>query len=218
MSAATLLGKYSRYTAWTCFVADVAVLFSTTVAPSTVVSAEGGRPPTPGEVATLTTRANAGDASAQFQLGVLGLGNWLGDKGRLNAIPRLKAAASAKHNGAAYVLGMLYIRGILIDRDPVKGVRFLQATANRGDLRSKNRLALLMLRGDGIKKDPAAAVALLSVAASAGFPEAQTNLGLIYLRGAYAPRDEIRGAARDAQRSTLRANRSKRQTFVLPRK
>lgn len=141
------------------------------------------RPATQSRIVALARAANAGDAEAQYSLGVLGLVGKLGSTGRKKAHALLAAAAMQNHAGACFVLGMLHQHGVLVPRSLTKAAHLFQKAARSGHARSQNALAHLMLAGHGIARNTTRALALFEAAAARGLPEAKANLGVLYLHG-----------------------------------
>lgn len=141
------------------------------------------RPVMKSRIVALARAANAGDAEAQYSLGVLGLVGKLGRTGRKKAHVLLAAAAMQNHAGGCFVLGMLHQHGALIPRNLAKAAHLFQKAARSGHARSQNALAHLMLAGNGVACNTAGAIELFEAAAARGLSEAKASLGVLYLHG-----------------------------------
>src|SRR5205823_4867189 len=137
----------------------------------------------------LKSRAEDGDAKAQFSLAVHYLRSNPAAPDYGSAIKWLRASASQGNTQAQFFLGYLYQAGEGIDRDFAKAAENYQAAAEHGYAPAANNLAYLYDRGQGVPKDLRKAVELYLVAAQTGNYVAQFNLGTMYYRGDGVPRD-----------------------------
>jgi len=135
------------------------------------------------DLAALTQAAQAGEASAQFEMaerlrrgdGVL--------QNYSRAVEWYRAAADQGESRAKNALGALMISGLGGQADPEAGFALLQEAAQTGELRHIFDLATAYEQGLGTAVDMAQAVALLQKAAAGGYVEAQVSLGVIYHLG-----------------------------------
>jgi TPR repeat protein len=140
--------------------------------------------------------ANDGDASAQFNIGVMyahGLGvdrdmeiamNWWGN------------AARQLHVRAAHNLALAMLAGEpIVDGQPAVAdytaiLRYLKIGADAGYANSEYTLGKLYAEGVGIEKDERRAAELYLSASIKGFARAQYNLGKVYRDGVGMSKDE----------------------------
>lgn len=140
--------------------------------------------------------ANDGDASAQFNLGVMyanGLGvdrdmeiamSWWG-----NAARQLHVRAA--HNLALAILaGEPVVNGEKAEPDYTAILRYLKIGADAGYANSEYTLGKLYAGGVGIEKDERRAAELYLSASIKGFAKAQYNLGKVYRDGAGMAKDD----------------------------
>ena len=136
--------------------------------------------------------AEAGQAEAQFDLGVLyaqGLGV-LRDLGAAESWYRKSAAQGNAE--AEFALGQMYAHGWGIPRDTADAVRWLEL-ANSVDTDGPPT-EWLSVEGYGVQKDPQQAAYWYQQAAEKGHPEAQYNLAVLYASGKGVKRDEAQAA------------------------
>jgi TPR repeat protein len=136
--------------------------------------------------------ADAGQAEAQFDLGVLyaqGLGV-LRDLGTAESWYRKSAAQGNAE--AEFALGQMYARGWGIPRDTADAVRWLEL-ANSVDTDGPPT-DWLSVEGYGVQKDPQQAAYWYQQAADKGHAEAQYELAVLYSSGKGVKRDEAQAA------------------------
>ncbi|MDP1558209.1 MAG: tetratricopeptide repeat protein [Nitrosomonas sp.] len=111
----------------------------------------------------LLKKANAGNAKAQNELGVM---YYTGE------------AVSKTDSGH------------VLDNDPGLAVGWFYRSAEQGYADAQFNLGLMYANGEGIEQDMAQAVELFKRAAEQGNIDAQNNLGAMYFTGEGVPRDE----------------------------
>ncbi|MFT3808950.1 MAG: tetratricopeptide repeat protein [Micropepsaceae bacterium] len=134
--------------------------------------------------------ANAGDAAAQFNMGVM-YANGLGvDRDMGVAMDWWEAAARQLHVRAAHNLALAMLAGEPHDGDrdgeppdTTAILRYLKIGADAGYPNSEYTLGKLYAEGVGVEKDPRRAAELFLSASIKGFAKAQYNLGKIYRDG-----------------------------------
>ncbi len=134
--------------------------------------------------------ANAGDAAAQFNMGVM-YANGLGvDRDMGVAMDWWSAAARQLHVRAAHNLALAMLAGEPHDGsndgeppDTTAVLRYLKIGADAGYPNSEYTLGKLYAEGVGVEKDPRRAAELFLSASIKGFAKAQYNLGKIYRDG-----------------------------------
>lgn len=104
-------------------------------------------------VAALESRAEAGDAVAQYDLAVEHLRSNPAAPDYNSAIKWLSASAAQGNVDAEFLLGYLYEHGEGTERNYAKAAGNYQAAAGKGHAAAANNLASLYHRGMGVQKD-----------------------------------------------------------------
>lgn len=140
--------------------------------------------------------ASAGDASAQFNIGVM-YANGLGvDRDMRSAMEWWSRAAKQLHVRAAHNMALAMLSGEpRVGGEPAQPdypgiLRYLKIGADAGYPNSEYTLAKLYEEGVGVEKDPRRAAELFLSASIKGFAKAQYNLGKVYRDGAGMPKSE----------------------------
>jgi TPR repeat protein len=141
------------------------------------------------ELAALTKKAEAADASAQYNLGAVYFHGEGVPKDAAKAVEWWQKAAAQGHASAQYNLGAVYSSGEGVPKDAAKAVEWLQKAAVQGDVDAQSSLGAKYSRGDGVPRDAAKAVEWWQKAAVQGDVRAQSTLGLMYNLGRGVPRD-----------------------------
>jgi uncharacterized protein len=132
--------------------------------------------------------AKAGQAEAQFDLGVL-YAQGLGVLRDLNqAATWYRKAADQGNAEAEFALGQMYARGWGVPRDQADAIRWFEM-ANSVDSDGPPT-DWLSVEGYGVPQDPEQAAYWYRQAADNGHPEAQYNLARLYSSGRGVKRDE----------------------------
>jgi TPR repeat protein len=148
----------------------------------------------PSEVAQLTRRAKAGDAKAEYALGL--------DYARGRGVPAddaqalkwfLKAAQQHNPEGE-YALSELYLTGRGVPQDDAKATEWLKRAAQHGEPRAQYNLATFYLTGRGVAKDDALAFSWMQKAAQQRFDDGEFGLGSMYQHGTGVQRDDVKAA------------------------
>lgn len=140
----------------------------------------------------LQEAAEAGDAEAAYQLGLLY------DAGRgvpadpARALDWLGKAAEAGHAEAARVIGIYYEEGKGVARDHAQAVAWYGRAARAGNAKAQRNLGTAYAHGRGVLRDFAQAARWFKAAADQGNADAQRNLAYLYFFGRGVPRDETR--------------------------
>lgn len=141
------------------------------------------------EIGQLFADAEAGVASAQFDLA----NAYEYGKGVAaditESIRWLKIAANNRHPGALYRLGVAFQRGISVEQDSCVAVECFSKGAALGDIQCQCALADAYRDGRGIAKDEAVAVSWYTKASEQGSANAQYRLGKMYRYGTGVQRD-----------------------------
>lgn len=133
--------------------------------------------------AELETKAAAGDASAQFELGALYHDGTGAEKDFTKAFEWFDKAAAQGEVRAQFNLGVMYYMGEGRKQDYAKAKEWFQRAADKGNARAQFNLGVMYYQGEGEAKDFAKALSLFTKAAEQNFNEAQFNLGVMYAKG-----------------------------------
>lgn len=138
-----------------------------------------------------TTLAQAGNAEAQFKLGVM-LGAGIGTKEDINAAVAWYAKAAAQnHAEAAYVMSIAHDKGQGVKKDPAAAMQWLKRSAELGSARGQNALGDCYFDGLNVAQNRSTAVYLYRKAADQGYADGQRNMGYVYAQGQGAePNDQ----------------------------
>ena len=113
------------------------------------------------DVARLRERAESGEPTSQYELGVRLLHGSGVTLDYAEAEKWLRLAAGHDVPGAQFCLGYMYDVGKGLPHDPAEAARLYEAAAARGDSDAQHNLALLTWNGTGVKKDRTAALTLM---------------------------------------------------------
>lgn len=105
-------------------------------------------------------KAEAGDAGAQYELGVMYY-----KEDYATAVEWWKKAAAQKNVLAQGALGTMYANGLGVPKDTAKAVELIQKAATQGDADSQYNLAQMYFKGEGVSKDMVRAYAWQNLAA-----------------------------------------------------
>lgn len=187
-----------------CAVAAALVLFSLVLAPMTAIAAErpqlaqsylDGRSLQQAPdfvIQRYRDRAEAGDARAQFYLGLMaeqGLIGGASDDAAARAW--FERAATAGYPPAQYKLGVLREGGRGGPVDPEGAATSYRAAADAGMAEAQYNYALMLSQGRGLPQDMRGAIRWFERAALAGVVEAQMALAEIHSSGIGTPADAI---------------------------
>ncbi len=147
----------------------------------------------PNEIHNLKARANAGDVSAQYQLGeAYRLGSGI-EKDIPQAFKWYGRAAEKGHVKAQYNLGVIYENGEGIKKNMVRAIEWYRLAANLGRLPDAQfRMGMQYFHGRGVRQDYIEAFNWYEKAAKQGHHVAQHVLGAMYQEGWAAEKDLIK--------------------------
>jgi TPR repeat protein len=155
---------------------------------------------TPEQVlADLTKKAEAGDAEAQFALGMMHRDGFNYDKdGKFlndEATEWLQKAANQGHAKAQFNLAVAYSFGRGVPKNTAKAMEWYQKAAAQGHAEAQYHLATTYYEGNnGVTKDLAKAAGLFQSAAAQENVNAQGMLGVMYSKGEGVPKDLAKAA------------------------
>ena len=125
--------------------------------------------------ASVVDAAQAGDANAQWQLGVLiDEGKYPGTLDQ--AINLFRKSAAQKNTDAIASLAVMYANGRGVPQDYAAAMRYYQLAARLGNAHALEGLGVLYANGQGVPADEKEAVAYWLVAAAAGDSSAMSLL------------------------------------------
>ncbi|WP_237481903.1 tetratricopeptide repeat protein [Lichenibacterium dinghuense] len=131
----------------------------------------------------LRTAAAAGDAGAQYEVGLrYSEGRGVARDPQQAAAWFSKAAASGSAP-AEYRLGSAYEKGAGVERDPALAMSWYGKAAEAGNIRAMHNLAVMSAEGAGGKPDYAKAAQWFGKASTYGVRDSQFNLAILYARG-----------------------------------
>ena len=141
------------------------------------------------EIEALKSKAEQGDAIAQFDLGVAlfndlgGLQSRASDRRKLEAVLWLGRAAQQGHAAAQHGFGFRYQHGWGVPKDYTEAIKWYKKSAEQGYAAAQYSLATSYLGGLGVPEDEAEAAKWLGRAGEQGVAGAQYYLGLSYRDG-----------------------------------
>ena len=132
----------------------------------------------------LLAAAEAGDADALCEVGIVLMSNAVRKKEQKRAFDFLKRAAQQHHPRALWALGSCHQLGIGTPKDLAEAVRSYAEAAALGEHESQHRLGLILASGEGgIAVDMPRAVRCWTQAAQANNAKAMLALGELYAHG-----------------------------------
>ncbi len=150
-----------------------------------------GPPATGQALEVLRSRAEQGDAEAQYNLGVMyqtgsGAPQDYGEAVRLYRLAADQGYAPAQSN-----LGVAYQNGSGVPQDDAEAVRLYRLAADQGYALAQNNLGFMYANGAGVPVDATEAMRWFTLAAEQGDAGAQSNLGFMYANGAAGQPDFV---------------------------
>jgi uncharacterized protein len=149
--------------------------------------------PQPTDMDAVRSKAEAGNASAQYELGrsmLSGRHEGSTDSEFASAIPWLRRSAEQGYAPAEYLYGGIFRDGRW--KDPKQLVYWWTKAAKQGDVNAQLWLGAFYEQGQyGIERDYFKAFKWLAMAAKQGQPDAQVALGQMYENGEGVPQDYV---------------------------
>jgi TPR repeat protein len=127
-------------------------------------------PYSPAAIAALQRQAHAGDANAQFRLGISyehGIGV---SQDLAQAFSWYQKSAAQGSAPGEFYLGMMYLNGIGVPKDYPSAILLFKQAAAQGDADAENNLGAMYQYGLGVPQDNAQALAWYKEAAEQGNP------------------------------------------------
>ena len=143
-------------------------------------------------------KAEAGDATAQFNLGHMYAYGTAVPKDSLEAVKWYRKAAEQGNVGGMLFLGLMYSYGESLPKDYAEAVKWYRLAANQGDSTAQHNLGNNYRRGDGVPKDLVQAHVWLNIAAANGGGEwSKTQLEDVEKEMTYEQKAEAMKLARE---------------------
>ena len=139
--------------------------------------------------------ANRGDATAQFNLGVLYHDGEGVPQNYTQAAVWFRKAAEKGNADAQYSLGVLYDLGHGVPNDYAQADILFRKAADQGHARAQYNLAYAYRHGQGVEQDSVEAAVWYRKAADQGHAGAQYSLGVLYRDGTGVPQDYAQAVA-----------------------
>jgi TPR repeat protein len=137
----------------------------------------------------IRTRAEQGDANAQYRLGYSYRWGAGVAQDYAEAFRWFRKAAEQGNAYAQFYVGFLYHQGWGVVRDDAESARWYRKAADQGYAYAQANLGLMYSDGQGVPRDEAEAARWYRKAAEQGDAYAQNLLGLVYVGGQGVPRD-----------------------------
>jgi TPR repeat protein len=146
---------------------------------------------TAAEPLTLEQRAVAGDAVAQYNLGVMYYEGQGMEQDFKDAAKWFRKASEQGNPGAQINLGLMYLRGKGIMEDDKEAAKWFRKAAEQGIADAQLYLGLMYGSGEGVPEDLKEAAEWFRKAAEQGNADAQFNLGFMYGKGDGVLQDDV---------------------------
>ena len=124
-------------------------------------------------------KAEAGEADAQFRLGVMYAYGRGTAREETEAVNWLRKAAAQKHVTAQLRLGLMLARGAGVHKDEAEAAEWLRQAAGHNDPVAQFNLGLMHAHGLGVSKDRSEALRWYKKAAAQGHAGARVNLDVL---------------------------------------
>jgi uncharacterized protein len=147
-----------------------------------------------GAVQAWTLAANAGNATAMYNLGVMSFTGRGTVKDQAAAVRWFAKAGAAGHTGGMINYGLSLLNGYGVAKNEAEGVKWLRKAADAGLPSAMGLVGQLYLQGQGVRRDPKQAAGWLQRAADAGDGPSMVDLADLYDQGLGVPADKARAA------------------------
>ncbi|MDC0283092.1 sel1 repeat family protein [bacterium] len=139
----------------------------------------------------LVVKAKAGDADAQFNLGVMYEFGEGVPKDLAEALKWWRKAAEQGHAKAQFNLGEMYYLGKGVPKNNVEAAKWYRKAAEQGDADSQFELGGMYESGKGVPKSQKEGIKWIRKAAEQGHADAQSAMGIVYFQGGEGcPKDD----------------------------
>jgi len=143
------------------------------------------------DMQTLLEKAEAGDASAQFNIGLLYEEGWGVPEDDAEAVKWYRKAAETGHVQAQFNLGVMHDTGERVPEDGAEAVKWYRKAAEQGYIPAQFKLGVMYRNGWGVPEDDAEAMKWFRKAAVQGNAIAQCRLGTMYDTGEGVLEDDV---------------------------
>ena len=143
------------------------------------------------DVPTLTAMAEAGNAAAQYNLGVMYAKGQGVSQDYAAAAGWFRKAADQGYADAQNNLGVMYDNGTGVAQDYAAAVSWYRKAADQGYAFAQFELGKMYAKGQGVPQNNAVAAGWFQTAADQGLVDAQRVLGLIYSLGEGVAQDYV---------------------------
>ena len=141
-----------------------------------------------------TSAADAGNASAMYNLGVMSFTGRGTAKDQAAAVRWFAKAGAAGHTGGMINYGLSLLNGYGVAKNEAEGVKWLRKAADAGLPSAMGLVGQLYLQGQGVRRDPRQAASWLQRAADAGDGPAMVDLADLYDQGLGVGQDKRHAA------------------------
>jgi TPR repeat protein len=124
--------------------------------------------------------AEAGDADAQFRVGLIYAEGAGVPRDGVEAVKWFRMAAHQHHSMGQNGLGVMYSKGEGVKQDQAEAAKWFRKAADQGYASAQHNLGTMCLNGEGMPQDHIEAAKWFRMAADRGDDRAQYNLGLMY--------------------------------------
>lgn len=144
------------------------------------------------DLSELRSKANAGDAAAQFELGLYYDNRNRRNRDERQAVDWYSKSADQGFARAQFRLGRMYILGRGTERNETRGVALQVEAAEQGLAEAQLAIGKRYLAGVVLEQDFQKALELFEGAANQGLVDAQNQLGSMYFQGQGVEKDVVR--------------------------
>ena len=128
------------------------------------------------EFASLRAKAEAGNAAAQFDLGIMYRTGDGVPKDAVEAVKWYRLAAEQGNAKAQTNLGLMYANGDGVPKDQTEAVKWYRKAAEQGNTNAQYNLGNMYNRGEGVPRDLVQAHMWWNIAGAKGNEGAKKNL------------------------------------------
>jgi len=147
-----------------------------------------------GAIHAWTLAANAGNAAAMYNLGVMSFTGRGTAKDQAAAAGWFAKAGAAGHTGGMINYGLCLLNGYGVAKNEAEGVKWLRKAADAGLPSAMGLVGQLYLQGQGVKRDPKQAAGWLQRATDAGDGPSMVDLADLHDQGLGVVQDKRRAA------------------------
>ena len=105
------------------------------------------------EFLTVKAKAEKGDATAQFNLGLMYMNDLGVEKDYAEAVKWYRKSAEQGNANAQNILGIMYEKGNGVEKDYVEALKWYNKAADQGLAAAQNILGIMYEKGNGVEKD-----------------------------------------------------------------